>query len=67
MSAKRANAFKDWVWNSTRHPANSSGMKGHVFIKDPDGYVVEVLPQEHAGTLTMTIHLQLGDLEHAVR
>ena len=36
--------FKDLGVEVEKSP-NSGGMKGLAFIKDPDGYLVEILPQ----------------------
>lgn len=36
--------FKKLGCNLTKTP-NSGGMKGLAFMKDPDGYLVEILPQ----------------------
>lgn len=27
------------------HPKDDPGMKGLAFVKDPDGYLIEILPQ----------------------
>ncbi len=45
-----------YYWNERNRP-NGGGMKGLAFVKDPDGYLIEILPQgpmitkpvDHAG------------------
>ena len=54
--------------NVTREPGPVKGGSSHIaFVKDPDGYIFELIQREKIGEPLCQVMLRVGDLDRAIK